>query len=198
MSGSPPKQKTCRVCKQDYIPRRPLQVVCGLPCAIEDSRAKRLELAKKRQAADRKAVEHARKQISAQKARAKATENAQNAVNAFIRARDHGKPCISCGALRKLTAGHHRTRASTPELRFNTKAINGQCSFCNSGHVRKFHDPTIADRYDEGVAQRYGQARVDWVKGPHEHKKYSRDDLNRIRRLFQRREKHYRRLRGIE
>ncbi len=149
----------------------------------------------KQREADKVHMKRVRLSQKSDKALAKATENAEAAVNKFVRRRDEGKPCISCGAMKPHTAGHHRSVASAPELRFNTKNINGQCWGCNGGHVHKYQDDTIGQRYDAGVVQRFGQTRLDWVKGPHQLKRYRVDDLNRIRRIFARREKLYQRIR---
>lgn len=124
-----------------------------------------------------------------------AKNNAQIAVNAFIRTRDEGKPCISCGAMKPLTAGHHQSVGSYEEIRFNTKNINGQCWGCNGGQGNKYKDDTVDQKYDAGVVERFGQARLDWVKGPHQLKRYRVDDLNRLRSIFTRREKLYQRIR---
>ena len=56
------------------------------------------------------------------------------AVNKYIRLRDVGKECISCGT--PLVAeqlgggfdvGHYRSRGAAPHLRFYTLNIHGQC-----------------------------------------------------------------------
>lgn len=49
----------------------------------------------------------------------------------YIRERDEGKPCISCGKFRTLEAGHCFSGGKYPRLRFNERNIWGQCSPCN-------------------------------------------------------------------
>jgi len=50
--------------------------------------------------------------------------------------------------------------------------------------------------YEEGLRQRIGDERVEWLKGPHEPKQYRIDDLKRIKRIFSRRARNYRKWRN--
>jgi hypothetical protein len=54
----------------------------------------------------------------------------QVAVNAMIRARDEGKPCVSCGNMRKLEAGHFRI-SNHGTKRFHPMNLSGQRATCN-------------------------------------------------------------------
>jgi hypothetical protein len=49
----------------------------------------------------------------------------------YIRNRDKGKPCISCGKKRTLQAGHYYSAGQHPSLRFNEDNVHGQCLSCN-------------------------------------------------------------------
>ena len=49
----------------------------------------------------------------------------------FIRERDHGKPCVSCGRHTTLQAGHFYSAGNFPETRFNEDNVHGQCLKCN-------------------------------------------------------------------
>ena len=55
----------------------------------------------------------------------------QKLVNTYIRKRDEGKPCISCGKVKKLQAGHYYAVSGYDGLRFNENNINGECAGCN-------------------------------------------------------------------
>lgn len=55
-------------------------------------------------------------------------------VHKYIRERDKGNPCISCGEYRTLEAGHFYAAGSYEILRFNFLNIHGQCKQCNN-HV---------------------------------------------------------------
>jgi len=54
-------------------------------------------------------------------------------VHKYIRNRDKGKPCISCGDNWKdsFQAGHFYASGSFETLKFNFDNINGQCEKCN-------------------------------------------------------------------
>lgn len=57
----------------------------------------------------------------------------QKVFNTFIRLRDRGKPCISCGCslVGKCDAGHFFSVGAYPELRFNEDNVHAQCVHCN-------------------------------------------------------------------
>lgn len=49
----------------------------------------------------------------------------------YIRKRDEGKPCISCGTYTTLQAGHFYSAGHNPSVRFNEDNVHGQCKRCN-------------------------------------------------------------------
>jgi hypothetical protein len=71
-------------------------------------------------------------------------------VNQFIRLRDKGKPCISCGEIKPLQAGHFYPKSVCEGLRFDEVNINGECSECNC-----FDDRHILT-YSENLINRIG------------------------------------------
>ena len=71
----------------------------------------------------------------------KALNRTQVVVNKMIRERDAGLPCVSCGNLRTLEAGHFRT-STHGTTRFHPFNLSGQCATCN--------------RYSGGVTYEYG------------------------------------------
>ena len=107
--------------------------------------------------------------------RAKAVALAQSAVNAYVRARDEGMPCISCGEMRPLQAGHYWSVGARPELRFNEANIHGQCSRCNvdlAGNREAFR---------AGIVDRLGSELADCLDTPAPAQKFTLDDLKAIR-----------------
>lgn len=52
-------------------------------------------------------------------------------VNAWVRRRDEGKPCVSCGGYHKLQAGHFIPVGKCSYTRFDVNNIHGQCGGCN-------------------------------------------------------------------
>jgi len=119
-------------------------------------------------------------------------KEAQTAFNAYIRARDKGKPCISCGCPQgdpvqggKFDAGHYRSRGSAGHLRFNTINCWAQCVKCNrylSGNVVE---------YRKGLVQRVGLERVCQLENDNSQLKFTIEYLKRVKKIFNYRRKLY-------
>lgn len=179
------KQKTCKACGTKFRPSLSTQKACGVQCA--------LALAKKpeNQAVARKAIaQRERREIQVRKqklkSRADYVKEAQAVFNQWVRLRDEAQPCISCGRHHqgKYDAGHYRTTAACPELRFDPLNVHKQCSPCNtqlSGNIVEYRLELI---------RRIGQERVDWIEGPHEAKRYTIDDLKAIKAEYRAKIKH--------
>lgn len=180
--------RKCKHCAE-YKPagsgvKTPVAWFCCHSCAIEFAREKSAKAAA-RQAAKRKAdnsnMEKAAKaELSQRKMEVKPIgywmKRAQSAFNAWVRARDYGQPCISCGRHHQGQnhAGHYRPAGSNPELRFEPDNCHKQCAPCNShlsGNLTKYRQALIA---------KVGLGRVEWLEGPHEPKRYRRDDYQAI------------------
>lgn len=52
-------------------------------------------------------------------------------LHEYIRVRDCEKACVSCGAYKKLQAGHYYAAGKVESLRFDSDNIHGQCLACN-------------------------------------------------------------------
>ena len=107
----------------------------------------------------------------------------QAVINKYVRLRDKGLQCISCDKFESdmvgyWDAGHTLSRGSHSQIRFDLRNINGQCRSCNS------FKGGMPEQARQGILQRYGQARLDWLDGFHPEKKYSYDDLARMRKIF--------------
>lgn len=78
-------------------------------------------------------------------------------VHAYVRKRDIGKPCISCGCNwnSDFQAGHHYSANSFTTLRFNLDNISGQCQKCNL-----FQDGNF-DNYALNLPNRIGVERYN-------------------------------------
>jgi hypothetical protein len=61
----------------------------------------------------------------------KLLETTQTKVNEFIRNRDAGCKCISCGSHKANQAGHYFAVKRSSVLRFHPVNINLQCAYCN-------------------------------------------------------------------
>lgn len=176
------KRRKCRGCREWFEPVLATQLVCSIPCAKLAGPALR---DKKRAADKRKSVREAKQRL---KTRGDHMRDAQKAFNAYIRERDQGKPCISCGrndgSVRAQSVGgtwdcgHYRSVGASPELRFEPLNAHRQCKRCNrdlSGNVVDYRISLI---------ERIGQAALDWLEGPHDPKKYTIQDLIEIKLTF--------------
>ena len=174
-----PRPKKCKnpACGEKFVPVVSFQSWCKPDCAVVIARA--------RQEKSRKALaEVGRKELRAAKERLKPKgqymREAQSAFNAWIRARDAARPCISCGRHHEgqYHAGHYRTVGSSPELRFEPLNVHKQCAPCNN------HKSGDIVNYRINLVHRIGQAQVDWLEGPHEPQRYTIDDLKAIRAKY--------------
>jgi hypothetical protein len=132
---------------------------------------------------EKKALEsrkETRSALTALKTRRDWLKEAQAAVNKYVRARDAGKPCVSCGALTagQWDAGHYRSAGGHPALRLDPLNIHKQCSVCNA------HKSGNLIEYRKELINRIGLEKVEWLEGPHEPKKYSIEDLKAIKADF--------------
>jgi len=150
---------------------------CSVKCLAEHTAEKRIKAQERK---ERKAMREAKERV---KPRSQWLKEAQTAFNAYIRERDKDQPCISCGSMRNdnyLTgsnwdAGHYRSRAACPELRFHEDNFFKQCVACNRDKSGNVVDMRL------GILKRIGKKRLDWIEGPHETKKYTIDELKQIK-----------------
>ena len=170
--------KACRQCSREFMPARPLQAVCSPICAQRKARADRQSQEKAERALTRKRRE-------AIKTIADRIAEAQAACNAYIRARDAGKPCICCGkpmepqkAGGSMDAGHFRSRSSAPQLRFDEDNIFGQRKNCNRP------GGTTYAAFRAGVVERIGEERTAAVEAANHSHKWTHDELIEIRARF--------------
>lgn len=176
-----PKQircKKCANCKEPFQPSRSFQSWCSPECAVVIARLKQAK--QKAQEATKERVQHA-KAKEAVKTRAQHLKEAQAAFNAVIRERDKDLPCISCGTTADVqyAAGHYRTTASCPELRFHPLNVHKQCNRnCNMGKSGNI------GAYRIGLIAKIGLDKVEWLEGKHEPKRYTIEDVKALKAQF--------------
>ena len=182
------KPKKCAQCGEIFTPARNLQKVCSPLCAIDYSRAQK---EKKAEAARKDKLKIRKKALLS---RGDYVKKAQTAFNAFIRERDEGNSCPSCGACNppmifggQWDCGHFMSVGARPELRFEEKNAYRQCKACNGGSGRfAAKNATVSARYRETLIQWHGLELVEWLEGPHEAKHYSKEDLDAIAAKYRR------------
>lgn len=177
-----PKAAKCAVCKGEYMRLRPLMKVCGPSCAITHAKAQSERKQAKEQAAERKVI---REKLAAMETKPQLTRKAQAAFNTFIRARDAGKPCISCGTPLPaekfggaFDCGHYRSVGSAVHMRFVEDNAHGQCKQCNR-HLAGNHV-----EYRKGLIDRIGLAAVEAIESDQTVRKYTREALIEIAKHY--------------
>lgn len=177
------KSRKCRVCGSKYTPHTSFQKWCSPDCGVELSR----EAQRKAREAERKAERRdLKKRKEKLKSRSEWLREAQRHFNRYIRLRDKGQPCISCGSSNvdnHLTGGlwdcgHYRSIGANPELRFEELNCAKQCKKCNrdlSGNVTN---------YRIELEKRIGKEKLEWLEGPHEPKKYTIDEIKQIIKTY--------------
>lgn len=108
----------------------------------------------------RKDFEKAKIRYQSQKKLPSKLTYTKNRVHKYVRERDKGLPCISCGTPYKdnFQAGHWFKAELHSSVRFNLDNINGQCEQCN---LRKEGN---VNNYEIGLINRIGIERVEKVK----------------------------------
>ena len=168
------RQRGCQSCKTKFKPQRIGQRVCSPECAVAKVRADGLKA--------REAAYKSRKKALLENDRSFHVKQAQTAFNKFIRERDIGKPCISCGRHHagQYHAGHYRTTAAQPALRFNELNCHKQCAPCNN------HKSGNITEYRIELVKRVGESIVEWLEIDHKQpSKWTIPELKAIRKYYQ-------------
>lgn len=176
------KPKKCRVCKSTFEQSRPMQVCCSPICAIEYAKKSRAKIEKQKSA-----LESRKRRIALEslKTRSDILREAQQAFNAYIRARDRiaGHPCISSGRQldwsgNNVDAGHYRSTGSAPHLRFDERNCHAQ-----SKHDNRYLAGNAVE-YRRGLIQRIGINAVEQIESDNTPRKWSKSDLIAIRDTY--------------
>jgi len=109
------------------------------------------------------------------------TKKAQTYFNAYIRARDKNKTCVSCDKPlgSKFDAGHYYSAGGFGSVRFNELNVHGQCVYCN----QHLHANLL--NYQIGIEQRIGgEALMELHEQAHQVRKYTREELRDIIEIY--------------
>lgn len=167
------KMKKCRECAKEFMPSMTTQTACSPLCAIAQGKKK---VSKDKAVKQRQERQESRERVEAVQPLSYYHKKAQAAFNAFIRARDWGLPCISCGRNTgaKMNAGHYRTVGASKETRYDEDNCHLQCEHCNSylsGNIGEYRPRLI---------EKIGQEAFDRLMGPHQAKKWTREQLESL------------------
>ncbi|HJV75366.1 MAG TPA: recombination protein NinG [Noviherbaspirillum sp.] len=107
-------------------------------------------------------------------------KRAEKACNAYIRKRDEGDPCISCGTYdaSEWHAGHCYTVKARPDIRYHEDNIHLQCPKCNT------YQGGMVGEYKKRVVSKIGQERLDALA-------YVNPAFKKTREYYQGIEAHY-------
>jgi hypothetical protein len=171
------KDKKCKHCKKLFSPSVPLQYICSPKCAIEAAKI-RAEAKEKKDWSKRK-----KEGLEKLKTLSEYEKEARIPFQKYIRERDRGKPCISCGVEKDdLWQGSHYFKAEIfSGLIFDERNCHKSCLRCNlylNGNELG---------YREGLVKRYGEQYVkdlEIEKDPARNYKYSKGELLEIKKLY--------------
>jgi hypothetical protein len=163
----------CAQCQRPFVRRNTMHRVCSPRCAVKSVKAQKV--AERADTKRRKEAVKTRKELTAE---------AQKAFNAYVRLRDHGRPCICCGAAMnwvsdkpggEIDAGHYLSIGSAPELRFDGANVHAQRKSCNRPGGAK------REAFRSHMLLRIGYAELARLEGPNPPTKHTADDLRAIR-----------------
>lgn len=104
----------------------------------------------------------------------------------YVRLRDAGMPCISCGATPAqkfggtMDCGHYRTRGSAAHLTFNLHNTAAQCVRCN-------RDQAGAQKaFEQGLIIRIGPEKVEAINNDNRPRTFTKEYYQRIKSIFTR------------
>lgn len=146
---------------------------------------KRVEQATLKATKPRRDLENLEKEEKERKSLSTLLTNTKNACHEYIRERDKGKPCISCGEPYRsdFQAGHGFKSELFSTLRFDELNIHGQCVGCNihkdgneSAYFSRLPDRIGLDDFNELV-------RLSKVDKLVDHK-WDREELVEIRKHY--------------
>ncbi|MGU3377640.1 recombination protein NinG [Chryseobacterium sp. M5A1_1a] len=147
------KPKKCAVCGGDFLPSKTTQKVCGLNCAISLGKSNVIKQNQK--------VWNKEKKIIKEKLKTHKDHlnDYQKVFNEFIRLKDKGKPCVSCGCkvVGNGHASHFFSVGSHPNVRFYEDNVHVSCVECN------LHKHGNLAEYSLRLPKRIGQARYDML-----------------------------------
>lgn len=162
--------KTCKSCGDTFAPSRNMQSVCSPRCALELLQAKR----------EQRWKQETRKKKKELKSKTDFVREAQAAFNRWVRKRDEHLPCISCGRMHKgqWHAGHYRTTAAAPQLRFDESNVHKQCAPCNS------HKSGDIVNYRMSLIERIGEDEVARLEHDNTSRRWTVEELEQIKKTY--------------
>lgn len=184
-----PNHRNCKICKTRFKPATLYDWWCSeehkeelITKLATEARQKRIQQQERQR---KETTQQERRSLKIRKLAVKPlsyfAKQAQQAVNAYIRERDKHLPCVSCGTLSaaQWDAGHYRTTAAAPQLRFDPRQIWKQCSVCNQ------HKSGNLVPYRAELIRRIGLAEVESIESNHDRHRWTVEECKAIKAEYQ-------------
>lgn len=171
----------CPICKQPATQKFGLKSFCGYEHAAQWAKTQQEKLkAKKASKESSERRKRDRERLVQLKSRSEWLKEAQAVFNRFIRLRDAGLPCVSCGRFHEgqWHAGHYLSVGAHPELRFNELNVWRQCQPCNS------HLSGNQINYRKELVNRIGLEEVEKLESKHEPLKLTVDEIKELIKTY--------------
>jgi len=175
------KPKKCKNCKAEFKPFKSTESVCSLQCSLSLAKVVTAQKEAKRQAVEHKLLKlkFTEKHKTLSEYEAEAKKNFQR----WIRERDAGLPCISCGnpKPKEAHASHYFSAGQYSGLIFNEDNCHLSCDWCNV-----FLHGNLLE-YRKGLIKRYGEAFVSALEesaNSGRKYKYTKDELIEIKKKY--------------
>lgn len=195
-----PSRRKCKVCGEYFVPKFHdirIRWCCpehGAILAMEEREKEKVKAAAKRIKEQKEAEKVGRKRRKAKreslKSKSQWDKEAQSAFNRYIRVRDEGKPCVSCGnplivksnylTGSAIDASHYRSRGAASHLKFNVFNVHSACTRCN----RQLSGNAV--EYRIRLIERIGQERVERLESDNDPRRFDIPYLQRIKSIFTR------------
>ncbi|HEM6817649.1 TPA: recombination protein NinG [Citrobacter koseri] len=182
-----PSRRKCKVCNEWFIPAYDNIRWCGpehgaiyaMDLRAKEkvkAEAKRIKEKHEAEKADRKRLRERRKDVKPLRHWVQMTQRAFNDWRREMLL-SAGNGCISCGTKTAFAwhAGHYRTTAAAPQLRFNPDNVWLQCSACN------VHKSGNIEAYRVALVELIGEERVLALESNNKTHRYTREELEGIR-----------------
>ncbi|QDQ76742.1 hypothetical protein FO617_10100 [Enterobacter hormaechei subsp. steigerwaltii] len=196
-----PSRRKCKVCGEYFVPKFHdirIRWCCpehGAILAMEEREKEKVKAAAKRIKEQKEAEKVGRKRRKAKreslKSKSQWDKEAQSAFNRYIRVRDEGKPCVSCGnpligksnylTGSAIDASHYRSRGAASHLKFNVFNVHSACTRCN----RQLSGNAV--EYRIRLVDRIGLKRVERLEADNAPRRFDVTYLKRVKAIFSRR-----------
>lgn len=180
------KPKRCKWCRKELNQRNSFQSCCKVECAIAWAQNEGRKADYKRQREESRQLKLRNESVT------DLYHKARVEFQKWIRNRDTGLGCISCGTTlldpRHFHAGHYYPADSNKELVFNEDNVHGQCIKCNnhlSGNQLAYRDGLVG-RIGPEALDRLDQAKRDQDS---RYKEFTKEELREIRKEYSKRNK---------